>query len=72
MAWARTVANLFWLWTVLGTIWAWFFPGHFTWALKQIEGTPFGIASIGLGIIMAYYLRKKWFAGGRLPINFNH
>lgn len=26
----------------------------------------------GWGIIMAYYLRKKWFAGGRLPINFNH
>ena len=27
----RQITNLFALWTVLGTAWAWFVPGHFTW-----------------------------------------
>lgn len=52
MAWARTVANLFWLWTILGTAWAWLVPSHFTWALMKIPGTPFGLTSLGLGVIM--------------------
>jgi len=25
-----------------------------------------------LAILMAYYLHKKWIAGGKLPINFSH
>jgi hypothetical protein len=25
-----------------------------------------------LGVIMAYYLKKKWITGGQLPINFSH
>ena len=33
------MVNLFWLWTVLGTAWAWFVPEHFTWFLGVIPGT---------------------------------
>lgn len=49
MAWARWAASFFWGWTVLGTVWAWFFPEHFTWALKR---EPVNLIAIGLGIIM--------------------
>lgn len=52
MGWTRTIANLFWLWTILGTVWAWFAPEHFTWALKMVPGTPFNRAALGLGVIM--------------------
>ncbi len=31
-----------------------------------------GWVIVGVGIIMAYYLRKEWIAGGRQPINFSH
>ena len=31
-----------------------------------------GWVIIGLGILMAYYLHKKWLTGGELPINFSH
>ena len=31
-----------------------------------------GWVIIGLGVLMAYYLHKKWLAGGKLPINFSH
>ena len=31
-----------------------------------------GWVIIGLGMVMAYYLEKKWITGGRLPINFSH
>ena len=41
-------------------------------ALVVNMGRYEGWVIIGLGIIMAYYLRKKWFAGGRQPINFSH
>ena len=41
-------------------------------ALVVNMGRYEGWGIIGLGIIMVYYLRKKWFAGGRLPINFSH
>lgn len=45
--------NWFALWSVLGVIWAWFFPGHFTWVA---DGSirPFGqpLMSILLGIVM--------------------
>jgi len=46
---ARLV-NLFWLWTILGTVWAWFVPSHFTWFLGTVGGVK--IVSLGLGIIM--------------------
>ncbi len=31
-----------------------------------------GYVIIGLGIVMAYYLHRRWVAGGKLPINFSH
>lgn len=48
---ARLV-NLFWLWTLLGTGWAWIAPEHFTWFLGEIPGLEIGMVSAGLGIIM--------------------
>ena len=46
------LVNLFWLWTLLGTAWAWFFPAHFTWFLEMIPGTEFKWIPLGLGVIM--------------------
>jgi BASS family bile acid:Na+ symporter len=46
------IVNLFWLWTILGVVWAWIFPSHFTWFLGKIPGTEIGLISAGLGIIM--------------------
>lgn len=48
---SRTV-NLFWLWTLVGTAWAWFLPGHFTWFLGMVPGTELKYIPLGLGIIM--------------------
>jgi hydrogenase maturation factor len=31
-----------------------------------------GWVIIHVGIAMAYFLHKKWFSGGPLPINFSH
>jgi hypothetical protein len=31
-----------------------------------------GWAIIGLGLVMAHFLHKKWLRGGKLPINFSH
>lgn len=49
----RWATNLFALWTVLGTIWAWFVPAHYLWV---VDGTfrPFGqtLVSVLLGVIM--------------------
>ena len=53
MSWARTVARLFWLWTVLGTLWAWFCPAHFVWFVKEtVPGTDLRLVPVGLGVIM--------------------
>jgi bile acid:Na+ symporter, BASS family len=41
------LTNLFWLWTILGVVWAWLIPGHFTWFLPYI---PLGLAIIMLGM----------------------
>lgn len=41
-------------------------------ALAVNMGRYEGWVIIGLGVVMAYYLRKKWFAGGKQPINFSH
>lgn len=46
------IVNLFWLWTVLGVIWAWAFPSHFIWFHGKISGTEISYISMGLGIIM--------------------
>jgi BASS family bile acid:Na+ symporter len=49
----QTLTNLFALWTVLGTAWAWFVPAHFTWFIDR-DNTVFGapLISVGLGLIM--------------------
>ena len=41
-------------------------------ALAVNMGRYEGWVIMGLGVVMAYYLRKKWISGGRLPINFSH
>ncbi|MDG1072163.1 MAG: bile acid:sodium symporter family protein [Akkermansiaceae bacterium] len=46
------LVNLFWLWTLLGTAWAWITPGHFTWFLGKIPGSNLSMVAAGLGIIM--------------------
>jgi bile acid:Na+ symporter, BASS family len=43
----RILTNLFGLWTVLGVMWAWFFPAHFTWFIPSI---PWGLAGVMLGM----------------------
>ncbi len=46
------IVNLFWLWTILGVVWAWVFPGHFTWFLGKIPGTDIPLISASLSFIM--------------------
>lgn len=41
-------------------------------ALVVNMGRYEGWVIIGLGIVMAYFLRKNWIAGGKLSINFSH
>ena len=41
-------------------------------ALVVNMGRYEGWVIVGLGVVMAYYLRKKWLTGGRQPINFSH
>jgi BASS family bile acid:Na+ symporter len=48
----RRITNLFWLWTILGTAWAWFRPEDFTWFLGKLPGTEHGLIPLGLGVIM--------------------
>ena len=53
MRWARTVARLFWLWTLLGTLWAWVYPSHFVWFVTEtLPGTNLKLVPLGLGVIM--------------------
>ena len=45
--------NLFWLWTILGVVWAWFQPEAFTWFLTGVvPGTSIKLLTAGLGVIM--------------------
>lgn len=44
------LVNLFWLWTILGTVIAWLYPPAFTWFLGTFGGVK--IVSLGLGVIM--------------------
>ncbi len=43
-----------------------------TFALIVNMGRYEGWVIVGLGVVMAYYLKKKWIRGGQLPINFSH
>ena len=47
------ITNLFALWTVVGSAWAWFVPRHFVWFVDR-NNTVFGapLISVGLGLIM--------------------
>lgn len=47
------LTRLFALWTVLGTLWAWFLPQHFLWVVDG-RFQPFGqpLVSVMLGVIM--------------------
>ena len=46
-------ARLFWLWTLLGTMWAWICPAHFTWFVREtFPGTDLKLVPLGLGVIM--------------------
>lgn len=49
----RFLTNLFALWTILGTAWAWFVPEHFLWVVDG-RFQPFGqsLVSVMLGLIM--------------------
>ena len=52
----QTATNLFALWTVLGSLWAWFQPSAFTWFVDTRVKLPamgeLSLMAIGLGIIM--------------------
>jgi BASS family bile acid:Na+ symporter len=49
----QRITGLFALWTVLGTLWAWFVPDHFIWVADG-SFMPFGqpLISVLLGVIM--------------------
>ncbi len=49
-------------------------PGLFmvAFALLVNLGRYEGWVIIGLALVMAWYMRKKWIIGGRRPINFSH
>jgi len=49
----QRVTSLFAIWTVLGTLWAWFLPDHFVWVADG-RFKPFGqpLVSVLLGVIM--------------------
>lgn len=49
---AIRVVQFFWLWTLLGVVWAWSMPEHFIWFLGKIPGTDISLISAGLGVIM--------------------
>ncbi|MGB3120600.1 MAG: bile acid:sodium symporter family protein [Verrucomicrobiales bacterium] len=53
----QRLSNLFWLWTLIGVVWAWFFPAHYTWFLDArlpLPGTgqTLPLMAAGLGVIM--------------------
>lgn len=49
----QRATSLFAVWTILGTLWAWFVPDHFIWVADG-RFTPFGqpLISVLLGVIM--------------------
>jgi len=50
------------------------FPGLLmvAFALVVNMGRYEGWVIVGLGLVMAWYLRRNWISGGRQPINFSH
>ena len=52
----HTATNLFALWTVVGSVWAWFQPSAFTWLVDTKVSLPvigeLSLMAIGLGVIM--------------------
>jgi BASS family bile acid:Na+ symporter len=51
----RIATNLFALWTVLGTAWAWFFPEHFTWFIDRgYTGWGLGVIMLGMGVTLRF------------------
>ena len=47
------LTSLFALWTVLGTVWAWFIPDHFLWVVDgRFQPLGQSLVSVLLGVIM--------------------
>ena len=49
----KTLTALFHLWIVLGAIWAWLVPTHFTWFDPYI-GPALGVIMLGMGITLSF------------------
>ena len=49
----KTLTALFPLWIVLGAIWAWLVPTHFTWFDPYI-GPALGVIMLGMGITLSF------------------
>jgi len=47
------LTNLFWLWTVLGVVWAWLRPAHFTWFLPY-TAPGLAVIMLGMGITLTF------------------
>lgn len=47
------MTNLFWLWTVLGVVWAWRWPSHFTWFLPYIA-PGLAVIMLGMGLTLTF------------------
>lgn len=48
--WSRFI-HYFWLWTILGVLWAWWIPEHFTWFITT-NVYDYKLVNLGLGVIM--------------------
>ena len=52
--------NLFWLWTILGVTWAWFFPPHFAWFGPWVS-PGLGVIMLGMGLTLTFEDFRKVF-----------
>tara|TARA_R110000772_G_scaffold28740_3_gene72243 strand:+ start:505 stop:1467 length:963 start_codon:yes stop_codon:yes gene_type:complete len=58
----QRLTNLFALWTVLGTAWAWFFPEHFLWIMdgrfrplgQSMISVMLGLVMLGMGLTLSF------------------
>ena len=58
----QRIASLFALWTVLGTLWAWFLPDHFVWVAdgrfkplgQPLVSVLLGVIMLGMGITLSF------------------
>jgi len=46
------ITNFFWLWTILGVVWAWLCPDHFVW-FKAYIPIGLGVIMLGMGITLS-------------------